>query len=127
MGSWDTAPWDNDAAADYFGDLFDECRLRELVVKKLSEQVDGENHEQIRAAATVLLFFARVYVWPIDSFDEDIKLAIEKLTQVAEQEVIKEVPGYVAAIKNEISILEARLDKSLTLDEFARLYWGSLV
>ena len=33
MGAWNINPWDNDNAADWFGDLFDEVPLREKMAQ----------------------------------------------------------------------------------------------
>jgi hypothetical protein len=64
MGAWATAPWDNDGAADWFGDMFDDTGLAKYVAATL-ERDPEEYHEEIRAAAYLLVALGRTYIWPV--------------------------------------------------------------
>jgi hypothetical protein len=133
MGCWDLIePWGNDAAADFFGVLFEESRFREKVMKALEEPADWDNHEKVRAAASILLFVGRVYVWPIGTWKADIRLAIERLTEVLEVDIVKEDAELADAIRSERDILKWRLDKSehgpdVALDKASLQHWKRLV
>ena len=58
MGAWDKLPWDNDAAADWFDELFKKTKLARHVEDTLNLKVE-EAPDEIRAAASVLLFLGR--------------------------------------------------------------------
>ena len=83
MGAWGTAAWDNDDAADWFGDLFDDTKLAQRVEKALKTKDIEENSGKIRAAAYMLVALGRVYIWPVDDLDRHLKLAIEKLEAIS--------------------------------------------
>jgi hypothetical protein len=105
MGAWGSAAWDNDDAADWFGDLFAATKLAARVEKTLKKKDVEEYAGQIRAAAYLLVALGRVYVWPIDDLDRHLRLAIEKL------EAIHQLPDYEGdpAIAAEIAELRSRL------------------
>jgi hypothetical protein len=105
MGAWGTAAWDNDDAADWFGDLFAATKLAARVEKALKEEDVEEYAGRIRAAAFMLVALGRVYVWPIDDLDRHLRLAIEKL------EAISELEDYEGeeSIAAEIAELRSRL------------------
>jgi hypothetical protein len=105
MGAWGTAAWDNDDAADWFGDLFAATKLAARVEKTLNTKDVEEYAGQIRAAAFVLLALGRVYIWPIDHLDRHLRLAIEKL------EAISKLEDYEGeeSIAAEIAELRSRL------------------
>jgi hypothetical protein len=110
MGAWDKLPWDNDKAADWFGDLFDETQLAARVEETL--KLDANNsHEKIRAAASVLLFLGRVYIWPIQDLNRHLALAADRLEEVSRVEVIAESPELVEEIRHEIQELRSRIKK----------------
>ena len=110
MGAWGKLPWDNDGAADWFGDLFDKTKLAKEVEATLKLDAE-ESHEEIRAAASVLLFLGRVYVWPIDDLDRHLALAADRLEEVSRVDVIAESPELVEEIRAEIQELLSRIKK----------------
>jgi hypothetical protein len=110
MGAWATAAWDNDGAADWFGDMFDATGLVEYVEETLQRNVQ-EYHEQVRAAAYMLVALGRVYVWPIDDLDNHLALAVAKLEEIKALEIYREVPKFEIAIDEEIAVLKSRLKK----------------
>ena len=105
MGAWGKAPWDNDDAADWFGDLFATTKLADRVETTLKMEDVEEYAGRIRAAAYLLIALGRVYVWPVDDLDRHLRLAIEKL------EAISSLPDYEGdpAIAAEIAELRSRL------------------
>jgi hypothetical protein len=78
MGAWAKNPWDNDSAADWFGDMFDATGLAKYVEETLERDAEV-HHESIRAAAYMLVALGRVYIWPIYDLDNQLALAISKL------------------------------------------------
>jgi len=108
MGAWDELPWENDGAADWFGGLFDKTKLAELVEDTL--KLDAEDsYEEVRAAASVLLFLGRLYIWPIGDLDRHLTLAADRLEEVSRVEVVAESPELVEAIRAEIQELRSRI------------------
>lgn len=110
MGAWGKLPWDNDGAADWFGDLFDKTKLANQVEDALKLDV-VHSHEEIRAAASVLLFLGRVYIWPIRDLDRHLALAADRLEEVSRLDVIAESPEFVEEIRGEIQELRSRIKK----------------
>jgi hypothetical protein len=108
MGAWGTAAWENDGAADWFGDLFDATRLAKRVEETLKQDPD-EAHEEIRAAAHVLAALGRVYIWPVSELQGHLRLAIDGLERIKALEIYAQSPGLVAAIEDEIHALRTRV------------------
>ncbi len=105
MGAWEQSPWDNDGAADWFGDLFDEIPLAKKVEETLN--LDPEEYAaEIRAAASLLVMLGRTYVWPIDDIDRHLQLAIAQMENV--HTVYEDEPEFAAAVADEIAILKSR-------------------
>jgi hypothetical protein len=108
MGDWGFKPWDNDGAADWYGELFEKTQLAMYVEEALNQDPE-ESPDVIRAAAFLLVQLGRVYIWPIHEMDRHLGLAIQKLEAIRELEDFQEIEGYVSEINNEISILRSRL------------------
>ncbi|REJ87879.1 MAG: DUF4259 domain-containing protein [Planctomycetota bacterium] len=105
MGAWGYAPWDDDSAADWFGELFDEIPLASKVEEALSLDPE-ECAAEIRAAASLLVMLGRTYVWPIDNIDRHLELAIAQMEKV--RAVYEDEPEFSAAVAEEIAILRSR-------------------
>jgi hypothetical protein len=104
---WAYAPWDNDEAADWFGDFMDATQIRTEWLKGIkADPVDSP--EVVRAAAALFIMLGRVYVWPIKSLDEDLELAIASLSKVATTDGYVESSELVAAIEQEVAELKSR-------------------
>lgn len=110
MGMWDFKPWDNDSAADWYGDFMDSTNLRKHWLEGI-KQDPIDDADTVRAAASVFIMLGRVYVWPIDHLDEDLELAISQLKKTLECEENKEVPELIEIIQSEINELESRVQK----------------
>lgn len=101
MGMWAYAPWDNDEAADWFGDLMDQTKIREAWLEGIRQDpIDSPG--VVRAAGALFLMLGRVYIWPIQTFDEDLELAISSLSRVSECSDYKEAPELIELLRNEI-------------------------
>lgn len=72
MGAWGREPWDNDSAADWFGDLWEDVPIVDRVLSAL----DGPEGEEALAAVWLCTELCRVYVWPIDRYGETLDHAI---------------------------------------------------
>ena len=72
MGAWGKDPWDSDEAADWFGDLWEGTPVVDRVLTALTSG-DGE---AMQAALWLCTELCRVYVWPIDRYDETLAAAI---------------------------------------------------
>jgi hypothetical protein len=105
---WGFAAWDNDSAADWFGDMFDATALARYVEQTLNRDVQ-ECPDEIRAAAYVMVALGRVYIWPIKDPDRHLKLAVSKLEEVKKVSEYQDSPELVKAIDDEIAILKSRL------------------
>jgi hypothetical protein len=111
MGKWDIEPWDDDKAADWFADLFERTKLAQHVEAALNGNPNGES-EKIRAAASLLIFLGRPFVWPIDDLNRHLALAADRLEEVARLEEAGDLgpsPELVAQIRLEIEELRSRI------------------
>ncbi len=105
MGAWGNAAWDNDDAADWFGDLFTATKLAARVEKALNTKDVEEYAGKIRAAAYMLVALGRVYIWPVEDLDRHLTLAIQKLEAISELDDYQGDPLIAA----EIAELRSRL------------------
>ena len=105
MGAWGYAPWDNDAAADWYGDLFDEIPLAARVEAALNAAPE-EYADEIRAASALLIMLGRTYMWPIDDIDRHLELAIAQMEKV--KATYDDEPEFASAVSQEIAILKSR-------------------
>ena len=67
MGAWGEGPYDNDTAADWLHEVFEETGFCERVIAGLATG----RPDIVRAAAWVVGVLGEVYVWPIDRLDDD--------------------------------------------------------
>jgi hypothetical protein len=109
MGAWGTEAWENDGAADWFGNTFDANGLARHVEETLNGDPE-DDYEEIRAAAYLLVALGRVYIWPVADLERQLALAIAKLEAIRELEIYQEADGFVEAIDAEIGVLRSRLD-----------------
>jgi Domain of unknown function (DUF4259) len=78
MGAWGPEPWDNDDAADWFGDLFETVPIVDKVLEGLSDESGSVNV----AAIWMCVVLCRVYVWDIDRMDETLEAAINAADRI---------------------------------------------
>ena len=126
MGCWGVAPWDDDTAADWFGDLMDSTGLAKKVEEALQQDVDEETAVEIRAAASIVVMMGRIYIWPIDEYNKHLELAATKLEKILEVYPFDEHAGLRDQVTNEIKILRSRLTKSARPDDLALQKWWTM-
>ncbi len=113
MGTWGRKPWDNDSAADWFGNLMDKTNLSQLVEEALHEEMEegfNVDADQIRAAAAVLILLGHIYVWPVDDLDRLLKLAISRLEEIIARNFYEGNEEWTRQIRAEIDELTLRLN-----------------
>ena len=110
MGAWGVSAFDNDSAADWFGDLWDEVPLPTKIGEMLEIEVDEDNHEEIRAAVHVLVQLGVVYIWPVGLIDPHCKLAIQRLKEIQSIEIFED-EEFQTQIQSEIDLLQGRISK----------------
>ena len=88
MGVWGDAPWDNDTAADWFGQIFDETQFADRIAEGLNADLD-KHPEIVRAAAHVVYLLGRAYVWPAGSLKQHLQLAVDRLQALADRDVAR--------------------------------------
>lgn len=111
MGTWGTAPWDNDAAADWYAGLFEETKLAKYVAETLSREVDDDSYEEVRAAAAIVLMLGRNYIWPHEEFIPHLRLTKQKLEEVRAEFEANDYTEFAEAVALEIEELGARLQR----------------
>ena len=104
MGAWGAKPWENDAAADWLGDLFKETRLAKRVEQALRLDIQ-DYHEEIRAAAFLVRALGRVHIWPVELLDQHRALAAARLEAILEAGVFEENAEFIDAIRAEVAEL----------------------
>ncbi len=108
MGMWDFEAWDNDSAADWFGNLMDATNLREHWLSGIQGDAE-DDYEEVRAAVWLFAQLGRTYIWPIDHLDADLELAISAAeTLLANQWLQEEVPEFLEKVKSELTELQSR-------------------
>ncbi|MCD4675967.1 MAG: DUF4259 domain-containing protein [Desulfobacula sp.] len=108
MGAWNTKPWDNDTAADWFGKLFEETNLKEKIREGLDMDMDLYL-ETIRAAACILMFLGRRYVFS-SGLDDNLSYAIKKMEEIQKHPYYLDNPETGKELKYEIAVLKYHLD-----------------
>ena len=108
MGAWGKLPWENDGAADWFATLFDKTRLARQVEETLQLDVE-DSCEEVRAAASILIFLGHNYIWPVHDLDRHLALAADKLEKISSLDVIADSPEFVEEIQGEVRELRSRI------------------
>jgi len=104
MGTWGSKAWENDTAADWFGDTWDACALPEIIDEALKLDV-REYPEEVRAATFVVIQLAQTFVWPVEKIDEHVKLAHKQLKQLVRSGIHRDSKGITAQVNKEIAKL----------------------
>ena len=122
MGTWGNKPWDNDAAADWFGDTMDKTGLAKQVEETLQLDLD-EYYEEVRAAAAVLVLLGHTYVWPVDDLDRHLELAASRLEEILEKDLFEGEEEFAQPIQEEIKILRSRIGGGTKAEESGNVKW----
>jgi len=72
VGTWGKQPWENDTAADFFGELWGGTPIVDRVLRALQ----SDEGETIFAALWLCSELCRTYVWPIDRLEETLTHAV---------------------------------------------------
>src|SRR5262245_55414929 len=111
MGGWGTKPWDNDIAADWFGNMMEATGLAAYVEKTLHQELGDDDPgaiaDEIRAAASILVLLGHIFVWTED-WEKHLKLAIWRLEEILAKNY---GGGAEAQIRAEIALLKLRLER----------------
>ena len=81
--------------------------------KKVEEtlNLDVEDcHEEIRAAAHILIQLGDTFQWPVDDIDRHCRLAASKLEELLKSNIY-EGEDFQSQIRKEIEILRSRISK----------------
>ena len=109
MGMWDFEAWGNDTAADWFNDIID-ADFRKKWLETIDVEIDEDDFESVRAAIWLFTQLGRVYIWPINDYDEDLAKAIKAAeTLIALEYLNDEMPEYVEKLKADLIKLKTRL------------------
>ena len=108
MGAWGIQPFANDGAADWFGDLWERFGVPKRVEETLGLDPE-EFHEEIRAAAYLLIQLGDTYRWPVDLIDRHCALAADQLEKMLELDNY-EGREFQEAIRGEIQLLRSRVE-----------------
>ena len=112
MGDWGTKPWENDVAADWFMNMIETTGLAEHVEKTIRQELGdddpGARADEIRAAVSVLVLLGHAYTWPVDDWENDLKLAISRLEEILPRDFSGRAKEQIQA---EITLLKARLER----------------
>ena len=98
MGAWGVEPWDNDDAADFFGDLWDDTPIVDRVLAGLA----SGGSSVVVGAAWLLVSIGRVYVWPVERLDESLESAVAALDVIL---VGEDEDEYLLAWQHEPTVL----------------------
>lgn len=109
MGCWGVKPYENDGAADWFGDLWDQLPVPIKVEETLKLDIQ-DFHEEIRAAAYVLSQLGDTYCWPVADIDRRCGLAATRLEGLLASEIYAG-EEFQAQIRQEIATLRSRISK----------------
>ena len=112
MSAWGTKAYENDGAADWFGDLWDEFAVPAKVEATLRLNV-ADYHEEIRAAAYLLVQLGDTYRWPVDAIDRHCSLAARRLEEILSAGIFEDdETDFVNEIQAEIEVLKSRVSKN---------------
>lgn len=109
MGCWGVKAYENDSAADWFGDLWDDCPVPARVEAALQLELE-DCHEEIRAAAHILIQLGDTYIWPVALIDKHCDLAVRRLNEIKAMEDFA-ADDFQAQLQQEIDILRSRISK----------------
>jgi len=107
MGMWDIKPWDNDEAADWYTDVMETCQIRKKWLEGIKADLTDE-FDTVRAAIGLFIMLGRVYIWPIETYDKDLELAISKCESLQKVDEYQESPELLEQIGFELEELKSR-------------------
>jgi len=110
---WDSKPWDNDRASDWFAKLMEQTdfplKIRNTLLLYKEEDPHGNNTPLLRAAVFCTLQFCRVYVWPINDLDNDLQLAVNATKKILQDQEYCYSDEIIKEINEELNELNKRM------------------
>jgi len=114
MGCWGVKAYEDYSAADWFGDLWDQFPIPSKVEETLQLDLE-DNHEEIRAAAHLLVQLGDTYIWPVHSIDRHCDLAARQLEELKGMEIYAG-DDFRAQLQKEIDLLRSRISEDFKKD-----------
>lgn len=108
MGAWGEKPYDNDSAADWFGDVL--SPVSDKVEELLQRPVDETHYAEYRAAAWLLTKIGRNYVYDVNRREDHLSKLHDRLQTIRadqdwidgwqdEKEIISELDEQIAQMQ----------------------------
>ena len=110
MGTWGSLPWDNDTAADWFGEMFEQTKLVERVERTLKLSA-AKHYDQIRAAASLVLLLGHTYVWPSGCLRRHQRLAAKRLEELLKKKIFCGDFETTRMVRSEMAYLRAQASR----------------
>ncbi|MBF2639954.1 DUF4259 domain-containing protein [Listeria welshimeri] len=116
MGVWGYDPWDNDEAADWFGNFMKHVDI-DFIIQTVEEVENRElDYERIRAVSYIVEMLGKSYIWPVDHYaelDKMVEKLINLLTLMIESgsdflDVWENDPEIIIAVQKQIDALKKR-------------------
>jgi hypothetical protein len=112
MGTWGARHWGNDAAADWFDEFFKKTNA-DRHVKQTLRLDPTDDADEIRAAVFVLLSLGRVYIWPLESLEECLQLASDRMSRILESmdhdSDLATTREAIMSVRDDLETIETRL------------------
>ena len=115
MGAWGLKPYENDSAVEWFDELWKQCPIPSKVEETLRLDLE-DSHEEVRAAAHVLVQLGENYIWPVDSIDRHCDLAARRLEEMKAMEIYSH-EDFQTEMQKEIEILRSRISKDFRRED----------
>jgi hypothetical protein len=106
LGAWATSAAGNDRATDWFDQMFVATGLATYVEKTLRLDV-AERHQEVRAAAYVMVALGRGNIWPTNLLEDHLNLAISKLQEIKAIYLKRAWPEGAEEVSHEIAVLNS--------------------
>ncbi|QNH22944.1 hypothetical protein HEP73_03893 [Xanthomonas sp. GW] len=120
MGDWNTQPWANDEAADWFQRFWKAHDISLLIDEINGFDPSQERYDSIRAASYLLQTLGIAYVWP-SRYLEDLKPLLESAIEILSNmldppdatwgfiDMWGDNPQVMEAVQEQIAALKVRL------------------
>jgi hypothetical protein len=88
----------------------DKANIRNYIMETLKLEIE-DNFYKIHAAIGLFVMLGRVYIWPIEYFDNDLRNVITKANELLVESEFNQDINTSSLLKNEIEELEFRVIK----------------
>ena len=122
MGDWNTQPWANDEAADWFHRFWQQPDFSLLINEIRNFDPRAERYDSVRAASYLLQTLGIAYVWPVQHGDLLKPLLQEAITILSHMtdppdddwgflDMWGNDPDIIQAVESQINALTLRLNE----------------